>query len=261
MARRPAEGLAGPGSKAKTGGRSAKPRTRKTSGNSRIVNQELRMYRSSWKQELQLRVYGRLAAFAVGLLGWTLRFDVEGWEHVERLRQERRGAILSFWHNQILLGTIFWRDRDIMVMASPHFDGELTGRMIEHFGFQYCSGSSSRGAVRALLRMRQHLARGLEVAFTVDGPRGPVYKVQPGPLWLSRKSRCPIVCFHIQPRRYWTLKSWDGFRIPKPFTRCLVKIWAPLPIPSDEDKALDSYQREMDRLREYCEAWGRRRRR
>ncbi len=205
-------------------------------------------------QEFQLWFLSGIAAAIVRTLGWTLRFRVEGWEHVEQLKSRGQGAILSFWHNQILMGTIFWQRRNIMVMASPHFDGELTGRMIERFGFQYCSGSSSRGAVRALLQMKQHLAQGLEVAFTVDGPRGPVYRVQEGPLWLSRKSHCPIVCFHIEPRGYWKLKSWDGFRIPKPFTRCLVKIWQPIPPLADEGEgALQQYQTEMDRLREYCE--------
>ncbi len=211
--------------------------------------------RYSFWEEVQLRVYGFLAAGLVRVLGWTVRFRVEGWENVQGQKDAGEGAILSFWHNQILLGTLFWKKRNIMVMASPHFDGELTGRMIEYFGFCYCSGSSSRGAVKALLQMKRHLGKGFEVAFTVDGPRGPVYKVQPGPLWLSRKSGAPIVCFHIQPDSYWELNSWDGFRIPKPFTRCLVKIWEPLQFPPeiDEAEALERFQQEMDRLREYCE--------
>ncbi len=212
--------------------------------------------RYSFWQRLQLRLYSRLAALLVGLLGRTLRFEVEGWEEIEVLEKSGEGAILSFWHNQILLGTIFWKHRNIMVMASPHFDGELTGRMIEHFGFQYCSGSSSRGAVRALLQMKQHLAQGHDTAFTVDGPRGPVYRVQPGPLWLARKSGSPIVCFHIEPLRYWELNSWDRFRIPKPFSRCLVKIWQPIRAAGPgQVEGFEIYQKEMDRLREYCEEW------
>ena len=40
-------------------------------------------------------------------------------------------------------------------------------------GFVKVRGSSSRGAVRAVLGMRRELEQGWAVAFTIDGPRGP----------------------------------------------------------------------------------------
>jgi hypothetical protein len=43
----------------------------------------------------------------------------------------------------------------------------------------------------------------------------------------------PIGVFHLEPERAWTLRSWDRFLIPKPFTRICVS-WAKGPrVPTD----------------------------
>lgn len=206
-------------------------------------------------ERLQIAIISRAGWLLIWLINSTVRFRVEGWETIEEANREGRPVVLSFWHNQIFSATYFWRFRGIVVMTSSHFDGEYIARIIRLFGYGTARGSSSRGAIRALLQLQRRLGEGKMVAFTIDGPRGPVYKVKPGPVWLSRKTRFPIVCFHIQPRKYWQLKSWDGFRIPKPFTRTLVKIGQPLAPPpdGDDDSWLVAHQEEMDRLRYYCE--------
>jgi lysophospholipid acyltransferase (LPLAT)-like uncharacterized protein len=66
-----------------------------------------------------------------------------------------------------------------------------------------------------------------------------------------------VLPFHIQPRGFWSLNSWDGFRIPKPFTRALVKIGRPLTISPEQDEpsGMAQIQFEMDRIRRECEAY------
>ncbi len=211
---------------------------------------------SLWER-VQIALISRVGWVLIWLVNWTVRFRVEGWETIEEFQRRGQPVILSFWHNQIFSATYFWRFRRIVVMTSSHFDGEYIARIIHLFGYGSARGSSSRGAIRALLQLQRRLAEGRDVAFTIDGPRGPVYRVKPGPVWLSRKTQLPIVCFHIQPRKYWQLKSWDGFRIPKPFSEALVKIGQPLiPPPDGDDEAwLAIHQEEMDRLQEYCELY------
>lgn len=205
----------------------------------------------------QISCLSSLGWALVSLIGSTLRYRVEGWGRVEQLERESGAVILSFWHNQILPATHFWRFRNIAVLTSRHFDGECIGRIIEKFGYVPARGSSGKGAVRALLELRKHLKTGANVAFTIDGPRGPRYRVKPGPLWLSRKTGLPILCFHVEPKQYWELKSWDGFRIPKPFTPVLLKIGRPLFVTmrGGELAWLERFQDEMDRLRRYCEGY------
>ena len=191
----------------------------------------------------------------VWLIGCTLRYRIEDWDYFQLLKDRKLAIIYSFWHNQIFSATHFWRSRGITVITSRHFDGEYIARIIEKFGYCAARGSSRRGSTTALLELKRHLQEGRDVAFTVDGPSGPVYRVKPGPLWLSRKTGAPIVPFHIQPKKFWRLNSWDEFRIPKPFSRVLVKIGHPLTVKEGEDGFwMTRYQEEMDRIGKYCES-------
>ncbi|RPI29854.1 MAG: DUF374 domain-containing protein [Acidobacteria bacterium] len=211
---------------------------------------------------MNLSLFDRIQFFLVGWLGYGLvsalgssfRYRVEGWENFQRFKDQRKSVILSFWHNQILQATHFFRFRGIIVMSSSHRDGLYTTQVIEKFGYSTARGSSTRGGVRALLEMKRHLEQGRDVGFTADGPRGPLYRVKPGPVWLSQHTGSPIMPFHLEPEKYWEIKSWDRFRIPKPFSRTLVKIAPLFVVPPDasEDQWVEIYQQEMDKLREYC---------
>ena len=41
--------------------------------------------------------------------------------------------------------------------------------------------------------------------------------IRPGVITLAQKAKIPVLAFGIFYSRYWELKSWDAFRIPKPF--------------------------------------------
>jgi len=86
-------------------------------------------------------------------------------------------------------------------------------------------GSSSRGARGGLLGLKQVIEDGKPAIFTADGPRGPIYQTKMGPIKLAQITGAPIGAFHLEPERAWTLRSWDRFLIPKPFTRICVS-WA-----------------------------------
>lgn len=211
----------------------------------------------SLAQRIQIFLISQVGWGLVRLIGATLRYRVEDWENFQRWKEQKQPVIYSFWHNQIFYATHFWRSRGIVVITSRHFDGEYIARVIRRFGYGAARGSSGKGAIRALLDLKKHLEQGTDVAFTIDGPKGPLYRVKPGPLWLSRKTGAPIVPFHIQPSSFWSLNSWDGFRIPRPFSPTLVKIGRPLVVPpeADEESWLVKYQQEMDRIKTYCEQY------
>jgi lysophospholipid acyltransferase (LPLAT)-like uncharacterized protein len=205
----------------------------------------------------------KLKISLISLVGWiavqaicrTLRFSVVNGDHRDRLREEGRPAILCFWHNQIFFATYHFRFQNIVVITSRHADGEFIARIIEKFGYGTARGSSTRGAVRALLELKKHLSNGRDVAFTIDGPRGPIYQVKPGPIWLSGKSGSPILPFHIEPEKYWSLRSWDRFRIPRPFSRMVVCFGNPISIDGSrsETEWLAEFQAEMERVQREAE--------
>jgi lysophospholipid acyltransferase (LPLAT)-like uncharacterized protein len=152
-----------------------------------------------------------------------------------------------------------WRDLNIRVMSSDSFDGEYTGRIMQKFGFVKVRGSSSKGAVRAMLSMRREIEQGWVVAFTIDGPRGPRYVAKPGPVLLSRATGVPMVVFHIAVDNAWILDTWDRLMIPKPFSRMLMRLSTKMPVPahaseSERDQYFRELQGALDRTREFAEA-------
>jgi lysophospholipid acyltransferase (LPLAT)-like uncharacterized protein len=210
----------------------------------------------SW-QSLQIRAIAAVGWILVWAINLTVRYQTEDEEEFTASRLDGRPIIFAFWHNQIFCNTYYFRFQGITVITSSHFDGEYIGRIIENFGFKVIRGSSTRGGVHAALESKRHLLARREVAFTVDGPRGPRYVAKPGPVFLARKTGATILTLHAEPKKFWELNSWDGFRIPKPFTRVLIKCGNPMRFSSGRsgDEALGDFQKELDRLREYCNAY------
>jgi lysophospholipid acyltransferase (LPLAT)-like uncharacterized protein len=169
----------------------------------------------------------------IAALGSTLRWRVEGWEHMEAVERSGRPPVLAFWHGRILPATWYFRRRGIVVITSENFDGEWIARIIERFGYGTARGSTSRGGQRALLQLRRDMAAGLAAGFTVDGPRGPARRAQAGAVWLAGATGNPLVPFHCEARRHWTTRSWDRTQIPRPFTTVSLAIGAPIEVPPE----------------------------
>ncbi len=205
------------------------------------------------RQRITLALIATLGYVAIRLIGATLRFttssEIEGEGDTDRLPPP--GAIAPFWHRSVFPATYFFRGRGISVMTSRSYDGEYIARIIESFGFRAVRGSSSRGGVRALLGMHTIIEEGGVAAFTIDGPRGPVYVAKPGPVLLARNTGAPIRCFYVAPRRAWVLNSWDRFLIPKPFSEVHIRWSAPIRVPEGTStEQLQAYHDEMQRALE-----------
>ena len=124
------------------------------------------------------------------------------------------------------------RNKNIQVLISQHSDGEYIAQVIKRLGFGVIRGSTTRGGARAVKAMVDKIREGYPVAITPDGPRGPRLVVQPGSIYLSQKTRLPIIPTTVGLSRYWKLPSLDEFRIPKPFSRALMMYGDPIHIPS-----------------------------
>jgi lysophospholipid acyltransferase (LPLAT)-like uncharacterized protein len=219
--------------------------------------EEEELPRFTLRQRLALWLVSWAGYLAIRLIGPTLRVTVsieEGGPPEFFIRP----VVYAFWHRCVFLATWWYREREVAVMTSRSFDGEYIARIISAFGYRPVRGSSSRGAVGALIGMRKELEEGRTAAFTIDGPRGPKYVAKPGPVLLAQKTGLPIVTFHFAPERAWLLKSWDDFMIPKPFSRVLLRVGKLIGVPPDLDEAAQQrYHAEMqdtlDRIRVYAE--------
>ena len=154
------------------------------------------------------------------------------WARTLRLRIEDPHGVISFvreepvifaiWHNRLLmLPRVFdpsFPTRQSYGLISASRDGDLIAIFIERSGYGTIRGSSSRKGVIALRQLVDMLAsRKGNVLVTPDGPRGPVYEVSQGIVFLAQKSGAPIVPIHMEYTSAWRMKSWDRFVVPRPF--------------------------------------------
>jgi len=142
-----------------------------------------------------------------------------------------------------------------------NFDGQWTRRAIERLGFETVQGSSTRGGVEGLTAMAKCLEEGRNVAFTIDGPRGPRYVAKPGPVILARRTGKPISVFHAAVKHAHTFrKSWDLFQLPCPFSRVVMFVAPPIRVPIDANSdVMKQKQGEMqcalEHVRDLAESW------
>jgi lysophospholipid acyltransferase (LPLAT)-like uncharacterized protein len=213
------------------------------------------MSAESWRSSRVKRLEAALISAAgypiAAALGSTLRWRAEGAEHYQQVIEDGRRPIMAFWHGRILPATVYFRRRGIVVITSENFDGEWIAGIIERFGYGTARGSTSRGAVKALVRLKRDMAAGKPAAFTLDGPRGPAQVAQPGAVWLAKATGNPIIPFHIEADRHWTAHSWDRTQIPKPWANVAIAIGEPMGVAADAGEAqIESARKELEsRLR------------
>jgi len=196
----------------------------------------MRDWRSSRVKRVEAAAISILGYRLAAGLGSTLTWRVEGLQHYDGIVLEGRQPIMAFWHGRILPATIYFKHRGIVVITSENFDGEWIAGIIQRFGYGTARGSTSRGGRRALIQMMRDMEAGKPTGFTLDGPRGPARVAQAGAVWLSKATGNPVLPFHLEASRHWTINSWDQTQIPKPFSTVSLVVGEPFTVPDDADE-------------------------
>ena len=129
----------------------------------------------------------------IRVLGWTMRWSVQGSDRVDQLYGEGKRAIIAFWHDQQLMMPLAYRGSGAHILISQHRDGELIRRIVEGFGFSTVRGSTTRGGSTALLQLIRLGRTGEDLVVTPDGPKGPRHVVQKGVVYLAQVTGLPIL--------------------------------------------------------------------
>lgn len=203
------------------------------------------------RQSLQLVLMHRLAIAAgyriVRALAGTYRYRFE--------TASRSPAapcyILAIWHRNLFAGILAQTGRSHVVMVSRSGDGDAVTTLCTRLGHHVARGSSmnngvDKGGRAAKDEMIDMLQQGLPGALTVDGPRGPACVVKPGIIEMARITGLPIVPYVPLAARNWRFRSWDGFCLPKPFSRIDIRYGAQMHVPRDTPfEAFAGYQQRI----------------
>lgn len=185
----------------------------------------------------QVRWAARVGSLLFRALASTWRLRVVNAEPHRIVRAKGQPVIYTFWHGTML--PLLWQHRKehVAILISEHGDGEIIARIAHSLGYRSVRGSSSRGGERALLGTARELEGGHDVAFTPDGPRGPLESFAPGALIVSQRTGAPLVLITVDAPRAWRLTSWDRFLIPKPFARVTIAYEDPVRVDAPNARA------------------------
>lgn len=186
---------------------------------------------TDWKHA----VGSTLAYWYTVFLGWTTRIYWFKSEEGKRLEEEGKGVIYAVWHNQQLFLLYPYKGQKIAPLISQSSDGEYIARCLPKFGMLAVRGSSSRGGARALIHLMHAARDGYRPMLTPDGPRGPIYKVQSGILFLAKKTGFPIIPVGTALSHKIKVGSWDKMRVPLPFGKTALTYGKTIYVKDDAD--------------------------
>jgi lysophospholipid acyltransferase (LPLAT)-like uncharacterized protein len=198
-----------------------------------------------------------LAATFIRCLRATVRIRFHGDERIREWERTGTHFILAFWHRHLLLMPYAYRGERISVLVSQSRDGELIARTVARLGIDSSRGSSSRGGIAGMRSLLRKAAEGWDIAFTPDGPRGPLREVQPGVILAAASTGLPILPVAIAASRAKLLRSWDRFMIPLPFSKVHVVYGEPLAVErrGDLEQAAAELKRRLDGVEASAEGW------
>ncbi len=195
------------------------------------------------------RRIGWAGACLIRLLSLTLRWRLHDPDGIAT-NPPSRPLIWTFWHNRIFVIPVVYhrylRKRKGAVLTSASKDGEVIAAIVARFGCEAVRGSSSRKGTSALLGLIDWIRDGYDVAIVPDGPRGPRYRLGPGLVKLAEVTGALVLPIRIEYGSYWHFRSWDRFRLPRPFTTVEVFLGPCAEVTSGLDET--TFESERDRL-------------
>jgi lysophospholipid acyltransferase (LPLAT)-like uncharacterized protein len=162
------------------------------------------------------------------LFAATWRYDVADRPEYTAAAAAGERFVYAFWHSALLAGALLHRGEGIAVLVSQHRDGELIARLIQRLGYVAARGSSTRGGDAGVRELLAWAEQGRHLALTPDGPRGPAEQMKDGVYYLAVRTGRRVVPIGFGVRPAWVLRSWDRFRVPRPFAHVCVTHGAPI---------------------------------
>lgn len=195
-----------------------------------------------------------LAYLLIRVVFFTMRVSYVNFDSYRaRLRSGER-IILAFWHGRLFMMPYAYFGGGISVLISTHRDGELIARTIKRFSAIDCvRGSSTRGWISGVKGLLFAARMGKDLAITPDGPKGPAREAQIGAVLMAERLGFPIIPVSFGASRKKTLKSWDAFIVPYPFSKGVFVAAEPVIVtPGASKEELEAKRRELEEKLNDC---------
>ncbi len=136
-------------------------------------------------------------------------------------------TLIAVWHTDLLIAIATFQKQHFHIMVSASQDGDFLTNICKNRGYTIHRGSTSRRAlsgIRSMIKSTSTDNTQKRFCMTLDGPKGPAYKVSKGAHWLSQKLNVPAFIMKTSCSFYFRLPTWDKTIIPLPFSRIEVSL-------------------------------------
>jgi len=146
-----------------------------------------------------------------------------------------KSILVAIWHQDVLLIPFAFRNYNVVTMVSKSDQGAIMALIVKRMGFIPVRGGSSMGGTEALAEVIDFIRSHDKIFFgvTVDGSRGPKYKVKKGIIAIAKESREPVYTVKACAKRTITLPTWDCTLIPLPFNEFAFFFGEPVEVPPE----------------------------
>lgn len=183
----------------------------------------------------------------------SLRLETSPQDLANYTKRDETVAMV-LWHNRLFLAAEIFRryrhPKPMYALVSASQDGAWLTAFFSLIGLQAVRGSSNNLGREAATALVGVMRAGGDVGITPDGPRGPIYQFKPGALIVARLTRTPLLLIGADFEAAWRLrKAWDGFYLPKPFSRVRMRCeLVPVEALADRDAAVARLQARLNAL-------------
>jgi lysophospholipid acyltransferase (LPLAT)-like uncharacterized protein len=151
------------------------------------------------------------------------------------------GVIALLWHEEVFTVAFGYPYIGIRghTLASLGESGEVITRMLKLCGYVVFRGGSSSGKARrrtdVLGEMITHMktTSGVIYGLTVDGSKGPAYRMKMGGVLIARECGKPLALVRTWYKRSVRLRTWDRMAVPLPFNVIKYYLRGPYFVPAD----------------------------
>ena len=193
--------------------------------------------------------YSLLGRWIIQLFFFMNKVSIKGENNLMKLVQSGKPIMVCVWHGRLLFPSWYIRKKttNLHAIASHHPDAEIMARILQHWGYGLIRGSTKKGGKAVIQKMDKIFKRGGIVAVTNDGPKGPARIAKAGSTGVAIKNDVKIITITGSATKYWQLKSWDRFMLPKPFGKIQLIVSTPLEI----SKKYNTSEKEIQHLSEF----------
>jgi hypothetical protein len=222
----------------------------------RVIRRKVRPLFSRPLAQLAAFVVPHLYMLYMRLVWATSRIEGRDFLALKQIIADHNGAVGLLWHEEVMtvaFGYYYLGFRP-HTLASLGESGELITRMLKLCGFVVFRGGSTTGRSRrregTLQELIDHMQATDNVIYglTVDGSKGPPYRMKTGGIIIARECGKPVILARTWYKRCLRLPTWDRMAIPLPFNVIRYYLRGPFVVPDSarSEGGLERFRLEME---------------